>query len=82
MNGIPRILITGAGGFVCNHITPVMLSNGYDVIAHDRAFDAGLKSMWTTTWGDRVTFIDSDITSLPSCTVDAVIHGSALTASP
>lgn len=78
----PRILVTGAGGFVCSGFIPTLLQRGYDVIAVDRAFDAQLMDEWQTHWRGRVTIIESDTHHLPSTHVDALIHGAAITASP
>lgn len=77
-----RVLITGAGGFVCRNITHALLEAGNLVVAADRAFDEDLKSRWTTQWGSRITLFEGDILTLPAFEVDALIHGAAITASP
>jgi UDP-glucose 4-epimerase len=73
-----RILVTGAGGFVCRHIVNALLEAGHAVVALDRAFDPALKAAWT----DRVTLLEADANELPAISVDALIHGAAITASP
>ncbi|NDJ59541.1 MAG: NAD(P)-dependent oxidoreductase [Chloroflexi bacterium] len=77
-----RVLITGAGGFVCRQITAVLLSHDYAVIANDRAFDDDLKRAWSAQWGGQLTLIEADVMQLPDLRVDAVVHGAAVTASP
>ncbi len=82
MNAFSRVLITGAGGFVCSSIAQALLLEGWQVIAVDRHFDADLRTHWTKRWGDSVTFVQTDSTNLPPFEVDALIHGAAITASP
>lgn len=82
MNASPRVLITGAGGFVCSSIARVLLADGWQVIAVDRQFDADLQANWTKQWSERITFVQADSTNLPSVEADAVVHGAAITASP
>jgi len=82
MNASPRMLVTGAGGFVCSSITQSLLNEGWQVIAVDRQFDAALQAKWVKQWGDNITFVQTDSVHLPPFEVDAVIHGAAITASP
>jgi nucleoside-diphosphate-sugar epimerase len=77
-----RILITGAGGFVCRHIAPALLRQGWQVTAVDRAFDPDVKARWEAEWGERIHCLEADAEMLPPLEVDAVVHGAALTASP
>ncbi|MEQ8676975.1 MAG: NAD(P)-dependent oxidoreductase [Aggregatilineales bacterium] len=76
-----RVLVTGGGGFVCRHIIEALLRAGFDVVALDRVFDADLLAYWRTQWAGRVEILTESITDLPPMTVDAVVHGAALTAS-
>jgi UDP-glucose 4-epimerase len=74
-----RILVTGAGGFVCRHIVDALMAADYRVVAVDQAFDEALMSRWS---GWPVEVIKGDVSELPALRVDAVIHGAAVTASP
>jgi nucleoside-diphosphate-sugar epimerase len=74
----PRVLVTGAGGFVCRHIVDALLAGGWQVVALDRQFDPALRD----TWAGRVEMLKGDITHLPEIRVDALVHGAAITASP
>lgn len=78
----PRILVTGAGGFVCSNFIPTLLNAGWDIVAVDRVFDTRLMDEWHSGWRGRVTLIETDALQLPSIQVDALIHGAAVTASP
>ena len=82
MNASPRVLVTGAGGFVCSNITQALLNEGWQVIAVDLDLNADLRASWVRQWGDKVTFLQADSTNLPPLEVDAVVHGAAITASP
>lgn len=82
MTSIQRILVTGAGGFVCSNIIPVLLDYGYHVIALDRAFDAALRDEWLTRWNDQVELIESESTAIHNIQADAILHGAAVTAGP
>lgn len=73
-----RVLVTGAGGFVCRSIISVLLERDYHVIALDRAFDPGLRERWA----GRATLIEADVDALPDLDFDVFVHGAALTASP
>lgn len=72
-----RILVTGAGGFVCRHIVDVLHAAGHQIIALDRVFDESLKARWAMHH-----LIEGDSAALPALPVDAVVHGAAVTASP
>lgn len=73
-----RVLVTGAGGFVCRHIVDALLVSGWAVVALDRQFDAALRD----TWAGRVEMIVGDAAQILAPNVDAVVHGAAITASP
>lgn len=77
-----RVLVTGAGGFVCRNIVRALLEAGYSVVAVDQAFDTDSKALWKAKWGGRITLIESDVLDLPGLEVDGLIHGAAITASP
>ncbi|MCC7449387.1 MAG: NAD(P)-dependent oxidoreductase [Anaerolineae bacterium] len=74
----PRVLVTGAGGFVCRHIVRALLDTGFAVTAVDRAFDPDLRHQWA----NRVECVEADASDLPNIPVDYVIHGAAITADP
>lgn len=76
-----RVLVTGAGGFVCRHIIQAVLDNGMNVIAVDRSFDTNLHRHWTTNYAGRIQILEFDLNALPSLPVDFVVHGAAITAS-
>jgi UDP-glucose 4-epimerase len=73
-----RVLITGAGGFVCRHIAEALLAGGWQVYALDRAFDADLRAAWM----GKIEIIERDVTDLPDMHANALVHGAAITASP
>lgn len=72
-----KILVTGAGGFVCRHMVAALAHAGHEVVALDQHFDADLPLLW----GRTVRLISADTTNLPDESFDVVIHGAALTAS-
>jgi nucleoside-diphosphate-sugar epimerase len=76
-----RVLVTGAGGFVCSHIVTGLLEAGYDVIALDRAFDPTWQDRFYK-WTRRLEVIQGEASRLPAVKVDALVHGVAVTASP
>lgn len=73
-----KVLVTGAGGFVCRSIVEALLSAGHAVVAVDRTFDHDL---WQR-WQESVTLIEADAAALPPVPADALVHGAAVTASP
>ncbi len=77
-----RVLITGAGGFVCRHIVDALLSAGYTVFAVDQDFDPDLVRKWKQTWKSKLEIRQDDIFNISDEEVDYIIHGAALTASP
>lgn len=77
-----RVLVTGAGGFVCRYMVSALLEHGHTVIANDLRFDDELIQSWATQWGNQVELIQGSVTALHGLSVDGVIHGAALTASP
>jgi nucleoside-diphosphate-sugar epimerase len=82
-----RVLVTGAGGFVCSHLIDGLLSAGAMVIALDHGFDLAWRARFATA-GERLTVIEAEaadlpaLTILPTLSVDVLIHGAALTADP
>ena len=82
MTASRRILVTGAGGFVCSHIIEVLLASGHRVVGMDQAFDPDLKHDWQTRWTTQIELIETTLEHLPDIQVDAVIHGAAITARP
>ena len=73
-----RVLVTGAGGFVCRHIVDALLADGFRVLALDRAFDDDLRARWD----GRATLITAEADTPPTQPFDALVHGAALTATP
>ena len=78
----PRVLVTGAGGFVGSHIVQVFLEAGSQVVAADRAFDVDVRDRWIAGWETQIDLIEADVDRLPPVPVTAVIHAAALTAAP
>ncbi len=74
-----RVLVTGAGGFVCSNIVFTLVDLGYQVIAVDRAFDPLVAEQFALR---GVVVITSDLNRLPTLDADFVIHGAAITADP
>ena len=79
---MPTVAITGAGGFVCRHITEALLEAGCRVVAIDRAFDDNLRNQWVTRYHQQLDIVESDLGNLPHIGADFLIHGAAITASP
>lgn len=77
-----RLLITGAGGFVCSNIVPVLLGYGYTIVALDRAFDGALRTKWLTRWPNQIELIEAESTAIHTIRADAILHGVAVTAGP
>lgn len=77
----PRALVTGAGGFVGRHVVEALLAAGWQVTALDRAFDADLSAEWSR-FADRLSLRAGDAADLPTESMEAVVHASALTANP
>jgi nucleoside-diphosphate-sugar epimerase len=82
MTAPQRILVTGAGGFVCSHMVEVLLAAGRHVVGMDQAFDPDLKDAWMTRWPDQIELIETTLDQVPDTQVDSVIHGAAITARP
>lgn len=76
-----RVLITGAGGFVCSAVMRVLLDKGWHVTAVDRTFDDMLVHQLNLRWPEQVTFVQADSNDLPDVEADALVHGAAITAS-
>jgi UDP-glucose 4-epimerase len=73
-----RVLVTGAGGFICRHVVDSLLVAGWQVTALDRVFDPTLLAQWN----DRVKVVEADASHLPNQTFTTVVHGAAITANP
>lgn len=82
MMSAQRVLVTGAGGFVCRYIVEALLAHGLAVWAADRSIDDSLKADWERRWGRQITVLETDVSALPATAVDSLIHGAAVTASP
>jgi nucleoside-diphosphate-sugar epimerase len=82
MTASRSVLITGAGGFVCGSITRVLLERRWQVTAVDRQFDETTRQSLQAQWGDQIRFLVTDSNHLPDISVDSLVHGAAITASP
>jgi UDP-glucose 4-epimerase len=77
---IKTVLITGANGFVANHVARALHQRGYNLVLLDRAFDAERQRFWLKK---SVRFIEAELANFHQfLDVDAVIHAAALTAEP
>ncbi|MFN9999010.1 MAG: NAD-dependent epimerase/dehydratase family protein [bacterium] len=56
-----KILVTGATGFIGNHLIPILLQSGHSVIAIGR----NQKKASASEWYNKVSFITFDISILP-----------------
>lgn len=75
----PRLLVTGAGGFVFGAALLAWRRLGYQVIALDQHFSAEQRERF-----EGIRLIEGEVESvLPRLApVDAIVHGAAVTASP
>lgn len=76
-----RVLVTGAGGFVCTHVVQALLGHGWQVTALDRVIPEDLQRSWDAQWPGQIQYIEGDHHALPDAPFDAVVHGAAITAS-
>lgn len=67
-----RVLVTGAGGFVCRHIVEALTKGGAHVHALDQRFDSDLLQSWSGR-------IEASTGDLPDEQFDLLIHGAAVT---
>lgn len=78
-----RVLVTGAGGFVCSNIVDALLEAGWYVLAADRVFNNPSVEHWRRTYPDQHEVLTCDVQDLPKYDdLDALIHGAAVTAGP
>lgn len=74
-----RVLVTGAGGFVCSEIAVALAAAGHAVAATDRMFDPATRARL-----DGVDMIEGDLAAVLPHVLSArpctVIHGAAITA--
>ncbi|MCU0512243.1 MAG: NAD(P)-dependent oxidoreductase [Anaerolineae bacterium] len=73
-----HVLVTGAGGFVGQHLVHVLIQHNFAVTAVDTAFAAAVPAAWQ----GRVTCLAHDARSLPPLAVEALVHGAAITGTP
>jgi UDP-glucose 4-epimerase len=76
-----RVLVTGAGGFVCRHVVEALLQHGWHVTALDTLIAQGLQQRWDARWPGSIDCFAGDHSALPDAPFDAVVHGAAVTAS-
>ncbi len=73
------VIVTGANGFVGSNIVTVLSKLDWQVYAVDLHFDNPITKAWNTS---QVEFIESPCETLRPISVDALIHGAFITASP
>ena len=74
-----RVIVTGANGFVGNHIVTAFIQSGWYVHATDIAFDDQTLASWDV---DRVELIAGSCLDLPAISADGLVHAAFITASP
>lgn len=77
-----RVVITGAGGFVCSHIAVALVEAGFHVLAVDRVFDPQVKWRFGQLASNRIALFEGDLSGLTIEPADFLIHGAAITAEP
>jgi UDP-glucose 4-epimerase len=77
-----RVVITGAGGFVCSHIAVALVEAGFHVLAVDHVFDPLTRWRFSQLAPNRLALFEGDLTDLIGETADYLIHGAAITAEP
>ncbi|MFQ3567410.1 MAG: NAD(P)-dependent oxidoreductase [Aggregatilineales bacterium] len=77
-----RVVITGAGGFVCSHIAAALVDAGFHVLAVDRVFDPLVRWRFSQLAPGRLVLFEGDLAQLTGETADYLIHGAAVTAEP
>jgi dTDP-4-amino-4,6-dideoxygalactose transaminase/nucleoside-diphosphate-sugar epimerase len=84
MNGNSRVLLVGAGGYLGSVVTPLLLEQGYEVIAFDRYY-FGAEVLASVARHPRLRIVKGDIRSLDPTLMDgvgAVVHLAALSNDP
>ncbi len=82
---LPRLLVTGANGFVLRQAVPIWRALGYAITVLDQHFDGDTLELWQVM-KYPVTLIHAPVEHalandlLPEC--DLLIHGAAITADP
>ncbi|MBA2564448.1 MAG: SDR family oxidoreductase [Gemmatimonadetes bacterium] len=77
---MPRILITGAAGFLGSHLTDRFLAAGYDVMGVDNLITGSMRNIAHLTGHPRFTFVRHDVSRV--LTVEGPLHGVLHFASP
>lgn len=75
-----RVLVTGAGGFVCSEIAVALAAAGHEVLATDRRFDGPTRARL-----DGIDLIEGDLSGALAAMrarPGVVIHGAAITVDP
>ncbi len=63
MSRKPKVLITGAAGFLGSHLSDRMLAEGYDVVGMDNLITGNLQNIAHLFGRDGFTFVKHDITN-------------------
>lgn len=72
-----KLLVTGAGGFVCSQLAAGFAAYGHEVLALDRTFDPE-----TQLRLKDCTLLQASVQEAQLPNVDVIIHGAAITAAP
>jgi UDP-glucose 4-epimerase len=72
-----KLLVTGAGGFVCSQLAAGFAARGHEVLALDRTFDPE-----TQVRLKDCTLLQASVQEAQLPNVDVIIHGAAITAAP
>lgn len=84
MNGVERIALIGAGGYLGSVLTPMLLENNYEILAFDK-FYFGEQSLAAVADHPRLRIVKGDVRSFDPgllTGIDAVVYMAALSNDP